>query len=222
MPLPDLLVTRHVPLPILHIKRGWDGPFGVQTERLMSAFPVLVLMAAVTAGVSQERPTSTAAPAADVSHATATAAPPSIDPDDELPVSVDRIRRKLSEPPALKVKTEGNVFRVEVLGRKPTIEDILGPDYLKGPMPAVAGGMTHQEFLDLVTPKDVQGYAAFSNKEAAMVAATSFALKWAVLKAIQKYQDAKADRDREAARKEVVDALAELEKARVAAGLPPK
>jgi len=54
-----------------------------------------------------------------------------------------------------------------------------------------------------------------------MVAATSFALKWAVLKAIQKYQDAKADRDREAARKEVLDALADLEKARVAAGLPP-
>ena len=222
MPLPDLLLTRHEPLPILHIKRGWDGPFGVQTERLMSAFPVLVLMAAVTAGASQERPTSTAAPPADASHASPNGAAPSADPDDELPVSVDRIRRKLSEPPALKVKTEGNVFRVEVLGRKPTIEDILGPDYLKGPMPAVAGGMTHQEFLDLVTPKDVQGYAAFSNKEAAMVAATSFALKWAVLKAIQKYQDAKADRDREAARKEVLDALAELEKARVAAGLPPK
>ncbi|HEU4937204.1 MAG TPA: hypothetical protein VFT39_12160 [Vicinamibacterales bacterium] len=189
----------------------------------MSAFPVLVLMAAVTAGAPQERPpASTAAPPADVSHATPNGAPPSTDADDELPVSVDRIRRKLSEPPALKVKTEGNVFRVEVLGRKPTIEDILGPDYLKGPMPAVAGGMTHQEFLDLVTPKDVQGYAAFSNKEAAMVAATSFALKWAVLKAIQKYQDAKADRDREAARKEVQDALAELEKARIAAGLPPK
>ena len=58
------------------------------------------------------------------------------------------------------------VFRVEVIGRKLTIEDILGPDYLKGPMPAVAGGMTHQEFLDLVTPKDVQGYAAFTNGEA--------------------------------------------------------
>ena len=82
--------------------------------------------------------------------------------------------------------------------------------------------MTHQEFLDLVTPKDVQGYAAFSNKEAATVAATSFALKWALLKAIQKFQDAKAEREREAARKEVQEALADLEKARIAAGLPPK
>ena len=187
----------------------------------MAAFPVLLLTAVVMAGTPQERQTAptSAAPAEGSHSAEATATDGS---NGELPVSVDRIRRKLSEPPAIKVHTEGNVFRVEVLGRKLTIEDILGPDYLKGPVPAVAGGMTHQEFLDLVTPKDVQGYAAFSNKEAATVAATSFALKWALLKAIQKFQDAKADREREAARKEVQEALAELEKARVAAGLPPK
>ena len=142
-------------------------------------------------------------------------------PDGDLPVSLDRIRQKLVEPPAIKVTTNGTVFRVTVLGRKPTIEDILGPDYLKGPVPA-SGGMTHQEFLDLVTPKDVQGYAAFNNKEALTVAATSFALQWALQKAIHKFQEAKADREREAARKEVQDALAELEKARIAAGLPPK
>ena len=188
----------------------------------MSGFPVLLLTAAVMAGTPQGRQTaSTGAVRAEVSHP-AEAAPATDGPDGDLPVSVDRIRRKLSAPPAITVKTQGTVFRVEVLGTKPTIEDILGPDYLKGPMPAVAGGMTHQEFLDLVTPKDVQGYAAFSNKEAATVAATSFALKWALLKAIQKFQDAKADRDRDAARKEVQEALAELEKARIAAGLPPK
>ena len=113
------------------------------------------------------------------------------------------------------------MFRVEVLGRKPTIADILGPDYLKGPVPA-SGGMTHQEFLNMVTPKDVQGYAAFNNGEALAVAATSFALQWALLKAIDKYKDAKQEREREAARKEVQDALAELEKARIKAGLPPK
>ena len=145
-------------------------------------------------------------------------------PDDQaggsLPVSLDHIRQKLSEPPAINVNTQGNVFRVEVVGRKLTIEDILGPDYLKGPTPA--GAPTHQEFLDLVTPKDVQGYAAFNNGEAATVAATSFALAWALQKAIHKVQDAKEEREREAARKEVQEALAELEKARVKAGLPPK
>jgi hypothetical protein len=142
------------------------------------------------------------------------------EPPGELPVSLDRIRRDLSRPPAIRLQGDRNVYRVEVIGRKPTIEDILGPDYLKGPAPA--GAPTHQEFLDLVTPKDFQGYAAFSNREALTVAATSFALQRALQRAIHKFQTAKAERDREAARKEVQDALSELEKARAKAGLPPK
>ena len=170
----------------------------------------------------QERQTASApAVQADTSRSVPDAAAGPDEADGTLPVSVDRIRRKLTEPPAINMKTQGTVFRVEVVAQKLSIEDILGPDYLKGPVPA-SGGMTHQEFLDLVTPKDVQGYAAFNNKEAAVVAATSFALGWGLQKAIQKFQEAKAEREREAARKEVQDALAELEKARIAAGLPPK
>ena len=147
------------------------------------------------------------------------------EPVGELPVSLDHIRDALSRPPAIRLEDSQPVFRVEVIGRKITIEDILGPDYLKGPTPVGGGGPTHQEILDLVTPKDVQGYAAFSNKEAAVVAATSFGFQLALQglqKAIQKLQEAKAGHDREAARKEVQDALSELEKARIAAGLPPK
>jgi hypothetical protein len=188
----------------------------------MFSFPVLLLTATVMAAMPQEKQAaSTHAAPGETPAATADGAPDADKPDGQLPVSVDRIRQRLSEPPAIKVQTQGTVFRVEVVGKKLTIEDILGPDYLKGPVPA-SGGMTHQEFLDLVTPKDVQGYAAFSNKEAATVAATSFALQWALQKAVQKFQEAKAEREREAARKEVQDALAELEKARIAAGLPPK
>ena len=139
----------------------------------------------------------------------------------DLPVRLDRIQRALSRPPAIRLKGERVVFRVEILGRKLTIEDILGPDYLKGPVPS-SGGMTHQEFLNMVTPKDYQGYAAFNNREGMMVAATSFALQWALQKAIHKYESAKQDREREAARKEVQEALADLERARAKAGLPPK
>lgn len=147
------------------------------------------------------------------------------DPSANLPVSLDRIKQSLSRPPALRLEDNRVVFRVEVIGRKLTIEDILGPDYLKGPMPPVAAGFTHQEMLDLVTPKDVQGYAAFSNGEGLTVAATSFAEMWAaraLQKAVHKFQEAKQEREREAARKEVQDALAELEQARIKAGLPPK
>jgi hypothetical protein len=73
-----------------------------------------------------------------------------------------------------------------------------------------------------MTPKDVQGYAAFTNKEGLMVAATSLALQWSLQKAIHKYEEAKTEHEKEAARREVQDALADLEKARIKAGLPPK
>ncbi|MFL6279927.1 MAG: hypothetical protein ACJ731_07435 [Vicinamibacterales bacterium] len=188
----------------------------------MLVLPLLVTATMMAGTPQQAHPPSTAAVPAETPSASADGSADLDDPSGDLPVSIDRIRRKLSRPPAIKLNTQGTVFRVEVLGRKLTIEDILGPDYLKGPVPAPAGGMTHQEFLDLVTPKDVQGYAAFNNKEAATVAATSFALQWALQKAIHKFEEAKAEREREAARKEVQDALAELEKARIKAGLPPK
>jgi hypothetical protein len=82
--------------------------------------------------------------------------------------------------------------------------------------------MTHQDFLDLVTPDDVKGYAPFSNGEGMMVAATSIALQWAVLKAVDKFKQAQDARAKEQARKEVEEALEALRKARRAAGLPDK
>jgi hypothetical protein len=178
-------------------------------------FFVPVLFAAMAVVAPQEQPQTPAAPSG-----SAEAAPKPADPIPQLPVSLERIQRALSRPPAIRIQGDRIVFRVEVLGRKPTIEDILGRDYLKGPVPA--GGMTHQEFLNIVTPKDFQGYAAFNNREGMTVAATSLALQWALQKAIHKYETAKQDREREAARKEVQEALAELEKARLKAGLPPK
>lgn len=142
--------------------------------------------------------------------------PPKIDPED-LPVSLDRIQRALSRTPRLQFDTELRpVFRVEVFGEEPTIEEILGPEFWRGPVPH--GSMTHQEFLALVTPKDVQGYAAFSNSEGATVAATSLAFQWALQKAIQKYRETRDEQARAAARQEVLEALEALEQARAKAG----
>jgi len=144
---------------------------------------------------------------------------PPVDPE-ALPVDVDRIQRFLSRPKVINADSSRAVFRIEVFGRNPTIAEILGPDYLKGP--TMAGPMTHQEFLNMVTPKDVQGYAAFDNKQGMIVAATSFALQWALRQAVQKLQDAKTARAKEAARQEVDEALAALRQARREAGLPDK
>jgi hypothetical protein len=138
----------------------------------------------------------------------------------ELPVSLDRIQQAISRPPAIKPSTSRPVFRVEVFAKKPTIEDILGPDYLRGPVPNA--GMTHQEFLNMVTPAEFRGMAMFSNKEAITIAAASIALQWALAKAVDKLRDARDERAKDAARREVIDAMNALEAARKKAGLPPK
>jgi hypothetical protein len=143
-----------------------------------------------------------------------------IDPD-KLPVSLERIQRALANTPMLRFDEKDRpIFRVQVFGESPTIEDILGPDFAKGPVKY--GSMTHQEFLNLVTPTDVKGYAAFSNKEGITVAATSFLLQWTLQKAIRKFNETQDELERAAARQEVMDALNELEKARAKAGLAPK
>jgi hypothetical protein len=189
-------------------------------------FLLPVIFSAITAGAAQSQtaPVGPSGSAAEAPQKPVTSQQgsdqPGVGASAELPVSLGRIQRALSRPPAIRLENKRVVFRVEVLGRKLTIEDILGPDYLKGPTPS--GAMTHQEFLNIVTPKDVQGYAAFNNREGLTVAATSFALQWALQRAIHKFETAKADREREAARKEVQEALADLEKARAKAGLPPK
>ena len=134
----------------------------------------------------------------------------------DLPVSLERIQEAISRPPAIKPSTDRPVFRVEVFAPKPTIEDILGPDYLRGPVPN--SGMTHQEFLNMVTPDEFRGMAMFTNPEAIAIAATALALKWALAKAVDKLRDAKNERAKEAARREVIDAMNALEAARKKAG----
>jgi hypothetical protein len=149
-----------------------------------------------------------------------------LDGSDGIPVSLKRIKRALASPATLKVlkPTEVRdgkpVFRVDVEAESIDIQALLGKDSLRGN--ASYGGMTHQEFLDLVTPNDVKGYAAFSNAQGAVVAATSIALQWAVLKAIDQLKKAKDERAKEQARKEVEQALEALRKARREAGLPDK
>lgn len=138
-----------------------------------------------------------------------------VDPN-ELPVSLDRIQKALANTPRLRFDEKDRpVFRVQVFGEKPTIDEILGSDWERGPVKHA--GMTHQEFLAMVTPRDMQGYAEYTNKEGAQLAASSFLLQWTLQKAIRKFRETEDEREREAARQEVIDALNALEAARAKA-----
>jgi len=177
----------------------------------MAAFAVLATFLWLGAPQSQQPPAP--APAAQA-HTSATN--DKLKPED-LPVSIDRIQRALAAPKPIELKEQHPVFRLEVFGKKPTLEDLLGEKFWIGPTPY--GGMTHQEFLDMVTPKLAQPYAGFTGKYLAAEVGLTLAEQWALKQAIHKFREALTDHERDAARKEVLDALADLEKARRAAGL---
>jgi hypothetical protein len=169
-------------------------------------------------------PLWTAAPAPELQNAPPSTPAPQVAPSDE---SLQRIQKRLMHDPAIKLDKQPvpggsgkTMFRVRVDAPALTVDQILGPDFLKGPVPAT--GMTHQEFLDLVTPKDVSGYAAFTNTEGITVALTSTALKVALKQALEEWRRAKDERAREAARKEVEEAVAALRASRRDTGQPPK
>jgi hypothetical protein len=146
-------------------------------------------------------------------------APPASPPED-LPVSLDRIQRALSTKPAIELKEQHPVFRLEIFGSKPTLEDILGEKFWLGP--SKYGSMTHQEFMDKVTPPELRSYGGFTGTSLLQVTALTLMEQWALKQALHKFRTAFTDHEREAARKEVLDAMAALERARAAAGLPPK
>ena len=54
---------------------------------------------------------------------------------DDLPVSIERIQRALAEPNPIQLKEQHPVFRLEIFGKKPTIEDVLGEKFWIGPVP---------------------------------------------------------------------------------------
>jgi hypothetical protein len=147
-------------------------------------------------------------------------------PGIDWPVSLERIKEAIARPTAIKTTSGRPVFRVEVFGKEPTIEDILGPDYLVGP--TSYGGMPHQEFLTMVTPAEYRGMGVFTVGEALTVAAMALGLQWALnkaidtLKPIERLKEARTERAKEAARREVLAAMADLAAARAKAGLPPR
>lgn len=101
---------------------------------------------------------------APASSGTAAARPPRNAPasDINLPVSLERIRRELIHQVARSRNDSHGLdirYYVEVYGQAPPLQ-IFGPetDLVHGPVPY--GGMTHQEFLNLVTPQEFRAPAA--------------------------------------------------------------
>ncbi len=129
--------------------------------RRIVALAVIVVLTMPAMGFAQQQ-NPPAQPDTTATAQTNTKQRTSSDTDITLPVSLERIRRELIHQAARSRNDSHGLdirYYVEVYGHAPQIQ-IFSPDedLVHGPVPY--GGMTHQEFLNLVTPQEFRAPAA--------------------------------------------------------------
>jgi len=135
-------------------------------------------------------PASAAAPW-DSTQSSAQSGPP---PDAKVPlpqtaVDLDRIREGINREPGFKFDESQVRFYLQILAPKPNFSDyVKDGDLQHGP---VAGAqMTHREFLDMVTPKELYSSAGIRPTEVLQMAITGLVGQMLVKKAFESVTDA--------------------------------
>ena len=139
-----------------------------------------------------------------------TTAPPQAPPTPpNTPENLDRIKRLVNQPPAVKIEEGRLRFYVEVLARFPTFaEYVKGEDLTKGPVKG--GAMTHQEFLNLITPQELYSTAGIKPIEMLQFAIVNWLSHEIADKAITKLRSAYDERQLREIRERIERELAAL------------
>jgi hypothetical protein len=126
------------------------------------------------------------------------------------PGQIERIRRALNQEPGLKIDERQLRFYLEVVARRPTFADYAkGYDFINGP---TKGGnpMSHQEFLQMVTPKEFYSTAGITPLDQIQLAFTNYVGQALIRKALDELKQAKSEREVQAIRERIdreLDAL---------------
>jgi len=111
------------------------------------------------------------------------------------PSDLDRIRRSLDMDPALRIDDNQLRFYMEILTRQPTFAEFAkGYDFRYGP---TRGGnpMTHDEFLAMVTPRELNSQIGINARETLEFALTNWLGQTLVKRAFADLQKARTERE---------------------------
>jgi hypothetical protein len=180
---------------------------------MMTALLLAAMLTAAAQG-SQEPPASPAA---------ASASSPA-DAASTLPVSLDRIKRALEQPPVqtLRGLTDVPTFKVEITEKQRVrLEDLINSlDFKSGPVPA--GGLyayeQQRQMWPAVNNPLTQPYAAFSPSELVTILVENLVGRYLVGKAAGAITSAERSSAEAAAREEVVRAITDYCAAQPRAG----
>ncbi len=142
---------------------------------------------------------------------------------DQLPVSIEDIKKGLEEtpPPARKLNLTPlqPTFTVHIYGDRPLLVPF--KETLKQPWePIPPGGIEAYEFMNMVTPPQARPYGAFNSTELAQVALTSFLSGLGmqeIAKGVHAARQARREREEADARAEIEGELTALQAANAAA-----
>jgi len=160
--------------------------------------------------------TETVVPRADQppAPASSTTSTTSEQPATRLPVNVDQIQRQLRQQPAVKLDDQQLRFYVLVLAKEPPkFFDWIGNYDLKNGPTKGGAPMTHQEFLSMVTPKELNelfgstSSSSFAMLQAAVMNAAAQSL---IKKGIEEIRHARDEHEVQAIRERIDRELAAL------------
>jgi hypothetical protein len=126
------------------------------------------------------------------------------------PDNLNRIREGLKRPNVLKMDGQPRIY-VDIFGKWPTFAEMTkGYDLINGPTGNVGNAMSHQEFLGMVTPKEMVGSGGVSPGEILTMAAVNYVGQKLVALGIEKLGNAKKDKKLTAIQTQIDRELAAL------------
>jgi len=155
---------------------------------MLTSVPAL----AQEAGPRATAPTSSTVSNGDQKPGAATAAAPKAsDPSQDVPdipltqADLDRIKKSLSNPPILRLDDNRLKFYIQILAKQPQWSEwVKGYDFMNGPTKR-GNPMSHQEFLNMVTPKEMYGSGGISAPEMLTMALVNYFGKKAITKGLK-------------------------------------
>jgi len=172
--------------------------------RLSGSVVLLVSLTSAPSFAAQSNQSQSPPPTPPPPPATQTPPPP----DDPLPVDLERIKKALDSPSPIHTDRSKIRFYIETVAKQYTFKDYIGDRELRGPTPG--GAMTHQDFLDMVTPKLLNSSAGFTATDTLQAALFNWVVQSAVKKGVNALKNARNEAEVEAIRAQIDRELAAL------------
>jgi hypothetical protein len=199
--------ARGTRLASLKLREGGVRLKGMATRSVWC--PILILLLLIgDGGLASSAAAQTASPPPPAQQPATT--PPPQDPPPALPVDLSRIRGGLKAPVRVRID-DGRVrfFAEAVAPGGPSFKELtVNFDLRNGPVPGA--GMTHSEFLSMVTPQELYGSGGIKPLETLQWGIVNAAGWWAIRKLYKELNETIDERRKNEIRKQIDRELAAL------------